>query len=89
MVEKPQDRPIEYWRARAEALEDELDVLKEFVWALAASLPADKAVAVLQGLSRGVQILPASEEATQPMASDVKTELKRIWESLAARRRDR
>jgi hypothetical protein len=88
MVSDHPEDIAEYWRARAAALEDELDSLKELVWALAESLPAETAASLVWGLSRGVQILPSGKADAAPGSSDIRIELERIWKSLAARRRN-
>ena len=89
MVERPESHSIEYWRARADALEDELDALRELVCALSRSLPVEKAAAIAAALGSGALLLPAGEEARSPLPSDVKTEIERVWDSLLPPWRER
>jgi hypothetical protein len=82
LVERPKDPLLEYWRARAEALEDEIDLLRELVWRVSGDLPPARVVTTLEGVSSSARVLPAGVEAAAPVASDVKTELERVWHSL-------
>lgn len=88
MVEGPESRPIEYWRARAEALEHEVGLLRELVWALAHALPGGKIAGIIEAARSSALVLPVGEEPS-PAPSDVRTELQRIWDTLLPSWRDR
>ena len=88
MVEGPESRPIEYWRARAEALEHEVGLLHELVWALADGLPAGRIAGIIEAVRSSALVLPGGE-VPPPAPSDVRTELQRIWDTLLPSWRDR
>lgn len=89
MVERPESHSVEYWRARAEALEQEINVLRELVWALAHRLPAGKMAGIIESMTSSALVLPEGGEAPSPAPSDVRTELQRIWDTLLPLWRER
>jgi hypothetical protein len=81
VVERPESHSIEYWRARAEALEHEVGLLRELVWALVDGLPAGRIAGIIEAVRSSALVLPAGE-VPSPAPSDVRTELRRIWDTL-------
>ena len=86
MVEKQPLRTAEYWRTRAQALEDEIAALRALVLLLADKLAPEQVTRAIEVANQRAIVLPADHEAARPTPSDVKTELDRLWTSLIRHR---
>lgn len=85
------DAELRYWRTRAEELERAVALLRARLLFLADWLPT-KYLPLLVGDTDSLdahavsaEMLEELEETSQPIASDVAPEIRRVWKRLAAR----
>lgn len=86
MVENSALCTAEYWRIRAQALEDEVAALQALVLLLADELAPEQVARAMEMANENAIVVPAGKEAARPTSSDVKTELDRLWASLMRHR---
>jgi uncharacterized protein len=80
-----EDRPLrtaEYWRIRAQALEEEIAALQALVLHLADELAPEQVARAMEAANQSAIVLPAGGDAARPTPSDIETELDRLWASL-------